>query len=233
MIKLIVTRPDEDAVALLAKLAALGHQAVALPLLKIVRRPDIRIPDRAYQAICVTSANAIRALGEPGRLKAVPLLMVGPQSLRAARDAGFAKCGAHGGDVRGLSAFIVRELDPARGPILYLSGAETSGDLEGALGKAGFDVTRLVLYDAVAVTHAALPSLQEYNGVLLYSPRSARIWAALVVVAGQEVAARSLVHYCLSPNVAAALPPSWPTSVAALPEEAAMLALLDPSLRTR
>jgi uroporphyrinogen-III synthase len=231
--KLIVTRPEEDAAPLLAKLAALGHQVIALPLLKIVPRPDIRIAERDYQAICVTSANAIRALGEPGRLKAVPMLTVGPQSLRAARDAGFSKCETRGGDVRGLADFIVRELDPARGPILYLSGAETSGDLEGTLRKAGFDVTRLVLYDAVAVTHAALPSLHEHDGVLLYSPRSARIWAALVVVAGQEEAARSLVHYCLSPNVAAALPPSWPASVTENPQEAAMLALLDPTLRTR
>lgn len=231
--KLIVTRPEEDAGALLAKLAALGHQAIALPLLKIVARPGVRIPERDYQAVCVTSANAIRALGQPGPLAAIPMLTVGPQSLRAARDAGFSKSEAHGGDVRGLADFIIRKLDPARGPLLYLSGAKTSGDLEGALHKAGFDVTRLVLYDAIAIAHSALPSLRDHDGVLLYSPRSARIWAALVVKAGQEEAARTLVHYCLSANVAAALPPSWPASVAERPGEAAILALLDRNLRTR
>ncbi len=231
--RLIVTRPEEDAGPLLAKLEALGHRAVALPLLTIVRRPDIRIPERNYQAVGVTSANAIRALGKPGPLAAIPMLTVGPQSLRAARDAGFNKSEAHGGDVRGLADYITGKLDPVRGPILYLSGAETSGDLEGTLAKAGFEVIRLVLYDAVALTHAALPALREYDGVLLYSPRSARIWAALVVVAGQAETARRLIHYCLSANVAAALPPSWTASVAAKPEEAAILALLDPSLRTR
>jgi uroporphyrinogen-III synthase len=231
--KLIVTRPEADAGPLLAELAALGHAAVALPLLKIVPRRGWQVPERDYQAICATSANAIRALGKVGRLAAIPVLTVGPQSLQAARDAGFAKCEAHGGDVRGLAGFIAGNLVPAKGPILYLSGAETSGDLEGTLGKAGFEVTRLVLYDAVALTHAALPALREYDGVLLYSPRSARIWAALVVVAGQEEAARRLVHYCLSANVAAALPPSWPASVAGKPEEAAILALLDPQPRTR
>ena len=231
--RLIVTRPEVDAGALLAKLAGLGHEAVALPLLKIVLRQDIHIPERDYQAVCVTSANAVRALGKAGRLAAIPVLTVGPQSLRAARGAGFAKCEAHGGDVRGLAGFISGNLDPAKGPILYLSGAETSGDLEGTLGKAGFDVTRLVLYDAVALAHAALPSLREYDGVLLYSPRGARLWAMFVRKAGQEEAARNLAHYCLSANVAAALPPSWPASVAARPEEAAILALLDPTLRTR
>ncbi|MGQ0486701.1 MAG: uroporphyrinogen-III synthase [Hyphomicrobiales bacterium] len=231
--KLIVTRPEEDAGPLLAKLAALGHQAIALPLLKIVPRPGIAIPGRDYQAICVTSANAIRALGKAARLAAVPVLTVGPQSLHAARQAGFTECEAHGGDVRGLADFIVRKLDPALGPLLYLSGAETSGDLEGRLGKAGFDVTRLVLYDAVAIAHAALPSLRDHDGVLLYSPRSARLWAALVRQAGHQEAALSLAHYCLSANVAAALPPSWPTSVAESPRETAMLALLDPGLRTR
>lgn len=231
--KLIVTRPAEDAGPLLAKLEALGHRAVALPLLKIAPRRDIRIPERDYQAVCVTSANAVRALGKAGRLAAVPVLTVGPQSLQAAGEAGFTKCEAHGGDVRGLAGYIIGKLNPARGPILYLSGAETSGDLEGKLATAGFEVTRLVLYDAVALTHAALPALREYDGVLLYSPRGARIWAALVVVAGQAETARRLTHYCLSANVAAALPPSWTASVAAKPEEAAILALLDPSLRTR
>jgi uroporphyrinogen-III synthase len=231
--KLIVTRPEEDAGALLAKLAGLGHAAVALPLLKIVPRQDIHIPARDYQAICATSANAVRALGKAGRLAAIPVLTVGLQSLQAARDAGFAKCEAYGGDVRGLAGFITGNLDPAHGPILYLSGAETSGDLEGTLGEAGFDVTRLVLYDAVALAHAALPSLREYDGVLLYSPRSARIWTAQIAKAGQEEAARTFRHYCLSANVAAALPPSWPASVAAKPEEAAILALLDPTPRTR
>jgi len=231
--KLIVTRPKEDAGPLLAKLEALGHRAMALPLLNIVPRPNIRIPERAYQAVCVTSANAVRALGKAGRLAAIPVLTVGPRSLQAAGEAGFAKCEAHGGDVRGLAGYIIGKLNQARGPILYLSGAETSGDLEGTLAKAGFEVTRLVLYDAVALTHAALPALREYDGVLLYSPRSARIWAALVVVAGQAETARRLTHYCLSANVAAALPPSWTASVAAKPEEAAILALLDPSLRTR
>jgi uroporphyrinogen-III synthase len=231
--RLIVTRPDEDAGPLLAKLASLGHQAVALPLLKIVPRPHIRVPQRDYQAICVTSANAIRALGKPGSLAAIPVLTVGPQSLRAAHDAGFGKCEVHGGDVGGLADFIIHNFDPARGPLLYLSGAETSGDLEGALRRAGFDVTRLVLYDAAIIDHATLPSLRDCDGVLLYSPRSARIWAALVMKAGEEAAARGLVHYCLSANVAAALPPSWPASVAARPEEPAMLALLDRTLRTR
>ena len=231
--RLIVTRPQEDAGALLAKLVALGHRTVALPLLNIVPRRSWQIPARHYQAVCATSANAVRALGKAGELVAVPILTVGPQSLRAARDAGFAKCEAHGGDVRGLAGFITGNLDPANGPILYLSGAETSGDLEGALVKAGFDVTRLVLYDAVAVDHAVLPALRDHDGVLLYSPRSARLWAALVQKSGQEAAARNLAHYCLSANVAAALPPSWPASVAGRPEEAAILALLDPTLRTR
>jgi uroporphyrinogen-III synthase len=69
--RLIVTRPEVDAGALLAKLAGLGHEAVALPLLKIVPRQDI-IPERDGQAVCVTSANAVHALGKSGRLAAIP-----------------------------------------------------------------------------------------------------------------------------------------------------------------
>ncbi len=220
--RLIVTRPEEDAGPLRARLEALGHQVTLLPLLRIVPRDGVAIPDFPWQAVVATSANGVRAAPGPHRLKSLRLLTLGPQSLKAARAAGFANSEARGGDVDGLARFIEKSFDPAHGPILYLSGAETAGDLQGQLLKSGFDVVRIILYDAIASADIAVRALEDNDGVLLYSPRSARIWANLIG------SVSSLRHYCLSRNVAEALPAQWLKFVAKSPDEASLLALLDP-----
>lgn len=221
--RLIVTRPEEDAGPLRAKLEGLGHSVTVLPLLKIVSRTGVAIPDAQYQAVCATSANALRSAGDISAIKHLPAFTVGAQSLAAARQAGFVSTSAHGGDVAGLASFFMARLKPDNGPILYLAGAEVSGDLKGMLERAGFGVTKIVVYDAVPQRPENLDAaLQAHDGVLLYSPRTARIFSGL---AGKG--ANHLVHYCLSENVAAALPAQSTVRIAGSPDEASLLALLD------
>ena len=234
--RIAVTRPAEDLGPLQAKLEAMGHEVIAAPLMAIAPRDGIAIPDRPWQAIVATSANGIRALPDPGRLLTIRTLTVGPQSLKAARAAGF-PAEAHGGDVDGLARFITAHLDPAAGPILYLSGAETAGDLAALLKEAGFDCHRVILYDAVPASSLGPvePALRDHrlDAVLLYSPRTARIWLRLVDEAGLAEQAKLVRHFCLSSNVARVLPAHWPNSVAERPDEAAMLGMLEETARTR
>lgn len=228
--RIAVTRPEEDAGPLKAKLEAMGHDVVMAPLLEIAPRRNVEIPPLQWQAIAVTSANGIRALPANHNLTSFRTLTVGPQSLKAATAAGFA-AEAHGGDVNGLAAFIRQSLDPSKGPILYLSGAETAGDLESQLKAASFECHRVVLYDAVQATSLGMAENELRHGrldaVLLYSPRSAKIWRSLVERAGLAEKACEVPHLCLSRNVATSLPEAWVTRIAARPEESAMLALLE------
>jgi uroporphyrinogen-III synthase len=228
---LLVTRPEEDARPLGARLEALGHRVTAVPLLRIVAREGVDIPDLGYQLAVATSANGIRSLSAAPHVKSIRMLTVGPQSLQAARDAGFARAEAQGGDVAGLVAHIAAHFRPAHGPVLYLSGAETSGDLQGNLQALGFTVDRVTLYDAVPAEDLGPVALDLKQGgidaILLYSPRTARVWRALVEGAGLERQAGSLRHICLSRNVASALPEAWPKAIANSPNEEAMLALLE------
>ncbi|WP_373505278.1 uroporphyrinogen-III synthase [Aestuariivirga sp.] len=228
--RIAVTRPEEDAGPLRARLEALGHDVTVTPLLAIKPRDNVTIPSLPWQAVAVTSANGIRALPEAHGLASIRTLTVGPQSLKAALAAGLA-AEAHGGDVNGLAAFIRNELDPAQGPILYLSGAETAGDLEAQLKEAGFACHRIVLYDAVPAQALGEIGDAIRNGqidaVMLYSPRSAKIWRGLVEAEILGTQAAEIQHLCLSRNVAAVLPEAWKKVVATSPDEAAMLALLD------
>lgn len=231
--RIAVTRPAEDAAPLQAKLEALGHRVMMTPLLTIRPRAEVTLPDLAWQAVAVTSANAIRALPDLPHLKTIRTLTVGPQSLKAATDAGFNNTERHGGDVSGLTAFIRGNLEPANGPILYLSGAETAGDLEAQITASGFHCHRAIVYDAIPASSLGATATALRHGrvdaVMLYSPRTARIWVTLVEKASLSREAAVPIHFCLSRNVAAVLPEAWTKSITATPDEAAMLALLEQS----
>ena len=225
--RLIITRPQIDAVALAEKLRALGHDAIIAPLLNIVPRANVSIPDLPYQAICATSANGLRCLNAPIGLQ-IPVFTVGEQSAAAARIKGFQNIEVQGGDVDGLVHYLSNRLKPSDGPLLYLSGAETSGDLEGQLSKSGYDITRVITYDAVkcALDHHS-GAIASCDGILIYSLRTAKLWCQEIQRLGLNHVAEKLRHFCLSPHVAKALPQNWHRFVAKEPTEKSLLALLD------
>ncbi len=226
--RLIITRPEEDAEPLAAKLQHLGHDGIVLPLLKIKPRTNVTIPERPWQAACFTSANALRAIPYPQSLKSLPAYTVGPQSVSQARHEGFTRASAHGGDVNGLSAYITSHLKPENGPIIYLSGSETSADLAGKLKSKGFEVHREIVYDAEpAVPDNLATELPATDGVLLYSPRTAKLWLAALATSSLTETAATITHYCLSANVAAVLPKHFQRRVADSPDETSMLTMLD------
>lgn len=234
--KLLVTRPEEDSAPLADALSALGHEAVLAPLLDIRFLEDAELPEAAWQALLVTSANGVRALvrhDHAASLLSLPVLAVGPASADAARAAGFAKVEAAGGDVGSLAEHVAKALDPAAGPLLHVAGSAVAGDLAGMLEARGFSLTRAVLYEARLASElpeAARAALEEgtLDGVLLYSPRTARAFASLVREAGLEARVMGLAAYCLSAAVAEALDelPGLTVKIAREPDQAALIALL-------
>lgn len=228
--KLIVTRPTEDAVVLAHTLAAMGHQAMLSPLLEIVANSDIKIPDKAWAALLVTSANGVRCLPPELISHDLRVIAVGAQSAQAAKDCGFRHVESHGGDVQGLSAWIASNLSAAFGPLLYVTGREISGDLGALLSRHGFEVSRIETYVAEArPLKLSSNEISDCDGVLLYSPRSAKLWLHEITVNGLNQTAALLQHYCLSYAVAQILPQEWHISVASEPTESALLRLLEPA----
>lgn len=224
--RLLVTRPIEDAETLKERLEALGHQVILSPLLTIEPRAGIEIPPETYQAVALTSANALRCLAGSAyldRLRPLPVMAVGPQSAAAARQAGFAKITEAGGDGIGLARHIIAALDPQAGPILYLSGLDTASDFTGLLEKGGLTARRVIVYEAKPAA-ALAPEAADAQGVLLYSPRSARLW--LDLAKRHAIRADVMVHYCLSANIAAILPDAFARRVAARPVEDALLEVI-------
>jgi uroporphyrinogen-III synthase len=226
--KLLVTRPLDDAQPLAEKLEGLGHEAVILPLLQIQAREAVVLPEGPFQALCVSSANGLAATADLAPYHHVPFFAIGPQSALEARRQGFDHVHDKGGNVEGLVRVMCKSLKPEHGPILYLSGSETTGDLEGKLKAEGFTVARVVVYDAAPCNIPDMAQrLDGVDGVLLYSPRTTKLWAAQVKQGHCEERARTLTHFCLSANVAANLPQGWAKRISRTPDENGMLTLLD------
>jgi uroporphyrinogen-III synthase len=209
LLKLLVTRPLDDAGPLAEKLQGLGHEAIVMPLLAIKPKDAVLIPDLPFQALCTSSANGLLCTADLSAFFQLPFFAIGPQSAAAARQLGFTHVSDKGGNVEGLVQYICKHAKPENGPLLYLSGSETTGDLEGKLKSHGFNVSRVIVYDAVPETVADI--------------------GQQVVAAGATEAALQLTHYCLSANVAAQLPKGWVRRVSPAPDEFGMLSMLDRS----
>jgi uroporphyrinogen-III synthase len=233
--RLLITRPHQDAVAIAEVLRARGHVPIIAPLMDVQVRegPEISLDD--VQAVLATSANGVRAISRRTPRRDVPIYTVGPQTAEAARSAGFKTVRNADGDSMMLVEFVTARADPAQGQLLHAAGAETAGRVRQALQAKGFTVETAVLYDAVpvaALPEKALTALKDrtLGGVLLFSPRSARTFATLTTEAKLGPACERLDAYCISAATAAALTPLTfaRLSVAGAPNQEAILALIPP-----
>ncbi len=234
--RVLVTRPREDAAALVAALEARGHEAILEPLLTITLREDVDWPagHEAAQALLITSANGVRAFAALDPRRGLPVYAVGDASAASARELGFTDVASAAGNVDDLAALVMGKLDPADGPLLHPAAGKLAGDLQGALTAAGFAVLRAVLYDAAMATALTEDCTRALNAGLIdvatfFSPRTAAAFASLVAAADLLQDCRKVTALCLSQAVAAQISGlSWRRlAVAVRPEQDALLAELD------
>lgn len=209
--RLLLTRPGEDGERSADLLRAHGHDVVCEPLLRIKARGGATLDLSGAQGLLATSANGVRAVAGLAMAEALalPLYAVGDATARAGREAGFAQVTSAGGDVNALAALVCERVDPAHGRLIHVAASTRAGDLKGVLTGHGYVVDIAVLYESEAVTALSRDTQAKlqaghFDAVLLYSPRTARIYAGLVVAADIRLPG-DLMHACLSPAVAEAL----------------------------
>jgi uroporphyrinogen-III synthase len=213
----LVTRPHPDDEATAGALRARGFEVLRAPMLRFAAVPFQDDVDARYDAVIVTSANALRAI-EPqlagSRLLELPLFAVGDHTASAARRAGFGQVIAAKGDAAALRDLVlagVKSKHLKRGrALLYLAGADLARDLAGELGEKGFTVVTHTTYRMIPVSN--LPRevcdafvANEVEAVLHYSRRSARAFLDAARTGGVEISALALPQYCISSAVASIL----------------------------
>ena len=218
--QLLVTRPEPDGSRQAKALADLGHSVLLEPLLEISFEADGALDFDGVQGLIATSRNGLRALETAAGPvpEDMPLYAVGEASACKARELGFKTVHEGPGDGAGLAALVCDKATPGEGALLHLAGEHLASDLKGRLEMAGFDVRQPVLYRARARAGLSAPvcaalSSGGIEGVILMSPRSAKIYQSLLDQSDLTKAAQCAVHFCLSEAVAAQLTPALVQSV--------------------
>ncbi|MGZ3410102.1 MAG: uroporphyrinogen-III synthase [Xanthobacteraceae bacterium] len=233
--RILLTRPEQQGERTAAALRARDHDVLHVPLLRIVGESDADLGAGPWSAVVMTSANAVHAIATHKRyaeLNYLPAIVVGERTAEAARAAGFAHVESAGGDAEALADYVVKSVPRGRS-ILYLAGADRAGDLGAMLNAAGYDVSTIIVYRAVAAT--ALPAsaasalkADDVDAVLHFSRRSAETFLTLARDASCLVNVLKCKHFCLSTPVAETLAGAGVEKlfVAARPDESALLDLV-------
>ncbi len=235
--RLIVTRPEPDDDRTGRALIRLGHEAILSPMLDIVVDPHAPVPARDFQAVLVTSSNAVRALAarsDDAVPRTLPLYAVGDRTALEAKRAGFAGARSAGGALDDLVRLLASERDAKAGPLLYAAGETQAGDPAGALRSHGFEVEAVIVYRSEprarlsGVAEDALRS-GSVDGVLLYSRRSAEAFAEAVSAAGLAPLSERIFLFCLSQAVAEPLAgiAAGSVLVAEKPNQISLFALIE------
>ncbi len=234
MRRVLVTRPQPDAVLTAARLQAAGYQPVCLPVSETVAT-GTSLPKSGFDAVAVTSANALRHI-EPDVLapyRHLPLYAVGDKTGAAARQAGFTNIYAGDGWGLHLGRHVAAEM-PVGGRVLYLTGKVRRPDFEAQLEAAGIRLTVAETYDTRAVAYdqaqlAAILSGGAAEVILLYSAVAARQFMVLDAQMQGAFLKGAKYIFCLSHRIAAELPKDCAAQlhISDTPDEEALLRLLE------
>jgi uroporphyrinogen-III synthase len=190
---------------------------------------------RGVQGVMFTSANGARAYAAATDARALPVYAVGDRTADAARTSGFTTVHSAKGDVNSLAALVRAKTRPDDGALVHPAGSAVAGDLAGMLGAVGYEVRRVVLYEARTATSLSVEASTALRAggvdmILFYSPRSAATFVRLAV--GLESSCAAVDVLCLSQAVATAVQKiTWrDVIVAQTPTQADVLAALDERL---
>lgn len=212
-------RPEPGAAATLARAHDAGFHPVGAPLFRMVPLAWTPPPSDRYDALMLTSANAVRWAGEGLRsCHRLPAYAVGTATADSARSHGFSTVRSGDADAAALLELMVK--DGVARP-LHLCGRDHR-----PVDHAQLTITHLPVYAAEAVTDlpdTAWKALNEGAIALVHSPRAAEVLAAVLARAGIERATVRLA--AISPAAAAAAGEGWEeVAIADQPTDGALLA---------
>lgn len=211
---LVILRPQPAANATADAARALGLDPLMMPLFGIEPLEWVAPPASDFDAVLLTSANAVRDGGD--RLEAyrqLPVHCVGEVTAAAARGAGLAIATVGTAGVEHLLQSL-----PAGLRLLHLCGAHRR------VADAAQQITVVETYRAVEVPPPDGLAAVQRPVVALHSPRAAWRFAQAADQAGMRRGSIALI--AISEAAAAAAGSGWETvEAAAKPTDSALLAI--------
>ena len=162
------------------------------------------LPDTSnFQALLFTSVNGVKAFATLGGTSITPCFCVGARTTKAAQDVGLNSISANG-SASDLTALVLSELDPTKGPLLYVRGENAAGDVSATLSGKGFTLVQAVLYTQkpIELTEIVKQALMRGDalGLPLYSTLTAHRMVK-VLKQNPDWPTENLTALCISENV--------------------------------
>ena len=210
MRRLLVLRPEPGASTTVERARELGLDALATPLFEIEPLSWEMRNQEGFDALLLTSANAVRMAGEKrDSLRGLPAYAVGETTALAAREAGLDVAAVGDSGVDHLLSSI-----PAGQRLLHLCGEDRREP-----AAPGRRITPVPVYRAKPVERPNLSGAAAAVA-LVHSPRAGRRFAELMDERG------SIAIAAISAAAADAVGQGWETVEAApQPNDEALLAL--------
>ena len=204
--RILVTRPGEDGIALAELLNVSGIDSIVDPLMSIqqIHGPQLKL--EGVQALLLTSANGVRALVNRSSRRDIPIYAVGEATATTARKFGFSQVHSADGNVDMLVDLVENILKPEDGSLLHIAGSSIAGDLIKSLSNRGFQCSREILYktnNSRRLLDSTIADIKQnkIDAVMLYSPRSAEIFVNLIRKARLVRSCQKIILICLSDAV--------------------------------
>ncbi len=207
MVRVIITRADNEAPGMAEGITEIGCTPLVAPMMEI-KHLEAPLDPTQYQAVITTSTNSNRTLAQVCESRDFKLFCIGKASERAAQALGFTNILSSIGNHKNLAIFISRHANPADGPLLYLHGDNTTGNPVQDLRRAGFDVKMELAYRSAPV--GALPDdvRAEFDKetppefATFMSIRTYRLFKELMEKEGLLPKLAQTTAVCISPAVA-------------------------------
>ena len=219
----LVTRPLVDAEPLIRRLSASGLEVLHVPVMTIKpvaiaaeTQAALRLAQQQQRARLVfTSANGVRMLlAHMPDMTSVPCFCVGVQTAECADRCGFDNITVAGGDVVRLLETITSHGTALDTEWFHLRGRDHHGGLVSALQQKNYSARGICGYTAEPVASLATEvanaiAQRGVQSVLLYSPRTARLFEALLERHNLLDYCRTIRAYGLSQAVLQTLQAEW------------------------
>lgn len=230
---ILITRPLEDGKKDAGILEREGFDVLLEPMLEIVPL-EFSSPDLSnYQAMVVTSANALRVFCDQVEQRDIKLYVVGQNTADEADDLGFTDVVSADGTAQDLVDLIVVRADKGAASLLHICGEDVSFPLAQALLDQGISVEGLPVYKAQKVDGLSSEGIAQLKDgaidvVVFYSKRTAENFMRMVDENEFSEALEGIKALCISSGVleCVRLYPWANTYVAPTPNREGMLALI-------
>ncbi len=203
--RVLVTRPQEEAVAFASELKKNGLQPVLCPLTNVTHL-RVSLPDKKFSHIVFTSRNGVKAFAALTDKRDLPVFAVGEATANLARGLGFTVKIVADNSVGHLAALIPLETSVSE-TLLYVCGQHRAGDLQRLLNDQNRECEQIILYEAKAVEvlpDRVLKSLEssEVSAATFFSPRAAQIFLRLLPAEFHKSVFADVRLICLSERIA-------------------------------